>query len=434
MKRGFMNSRITWPILGLLIASLSGYVVAEEAEVRVQAWNGYNPFITSVFRHHEPSSVVIPEQQIPLRFFHDVHLREEIACEDCHEDVAESVRASDRNLPSGEMCSLCHALDEDDPKNAEPPAACETCHLGFDGTYTGDDPHEEPETVTYRPAPVVMPTANLKFNHKVHVDRNIPCASCHGEMEKIQVANSKNSLPVMGTCISCHTGEEAPDECSTCHLSGPSGRLVTEFPEGVMVPHGYYRNDGHDEDYLKDHAQVTKEEESYCASCHTPSYCVDCHNGVAKPTQIHPANWILIHPISAKKNSLECSSCHQEQSFCIDCHRRSGVVDLDPYRDTSVLQFHPEGWVNAAGSLPMASHHMFEAQRNIRACASCHEERTCLKCHSAKTDVGYGLTRARRINPHPPNFSERCKSMFSMNQRSCMKCHEPADPNLMGCR
>ena len=201
-----------------------------------------------------------------------------------------------------------------------------------------------------------------------------------------------------------------------------------------MVPHGYYRNDGHDADFLENHIQVTKEEQGFCESCHTPSFCVDCHNGSSKPVQIHPANWILIHPISARKNSLECSSCHQAQSFCLDCHRRSGVVDLDPYQDKSIRNFHPEGWVNGPGGPPGARHHMFEAQRNIRACASCHEERTCLKCHSAKSEVGYGLTRARRINPHPPNFTARCKSMFSLNERACMKCHEPADPNLFGCR
>ena len=425
---------MSWWLVGLLGIALSGAVVAEDSVIRYQSWSGYNPHITPVLRHHEPSPVVIPDQDIPLRFFHDVHLKEEIACEDCHGDVADSVRASDNNLPSGEVCNLCHMLDEDDPANADPPSACNTCHLEFDGTYTGDDPHEDPESALYRPAPVVIPTANLKFNHKVHVDHNIPCESCHGGLENIAVANNRNSLPVMGTCISCHTGVEAPDECSTCHLATPSGTLVTEFEQGQMVPHGYYRNDAHDDDFIKNHAQVTREEQAYCENCHTPDYCVDCHNGVAKPTQIHPANWILIHSISAKKNSLECASCHKQQDFCLDCHRRSGVVDLDPYKDTSVAGFHPEGWVNQPGTLPVATHHMFEAQRNIRACASCHEERTCLKCHSAKTEVGYGLTRARRLNPHPPNFVQRCKSMFSLNERSCMKCHEVADPNLMRCR
>ena len=421
--------------MGALVLTLGGFVVAEEAQVRVQAWDGYNPHITKVHRHHEPSPVVIPPQDIPIRFFHDVHLAEEIECEDCHEDIADSVRASDRNLPGGELCTLCHMIDEDDPEQAEPPAACETCHLQYDGSYTGDDPHESPETVMYKPAPLILPTANLKFNHKVHIDHEIPCANCHGNMDTIAVANHENSLPVMGTCITCHTGEEAPDECATCHLANASGRLVTQFEEGEMVPHGYYRNDGHDEDFLESHAQVAREDEAYCANCHAPDFCVDCHNGVAKPTQIHPANWILIHSISARKNSLECSSCHKQQDFCLDCHRRSGVVDLDPYQDKSVLAFHPKGWVNGPGSLPTATHHMFEAQRNIRACASCHEERTCLKCHSAQgSELGYGLTSARKINPHPPNFARRCKSMFSMNQRSCLKCHSPADPNLLGCR
>ncbi len=419
--------------VGLALAA--GFVIAEEPEgEKVQAWDGYNPHITETTRYHTPSPVLVPEQQIPLRFFHDKHIEQEMACEDCHEDVADSIRVDDRNLPGGEMCSLCHELDADEPAQADPPSACGTCHMGFDGTYSGDDPHESPEDVLYKPAPMVVPTANLKFNHKVHLDRNISCETCHGDLSQIQTASPDNSLPVMGTCLTCHTGQDASDACSTCHTNDASGRLVTQFPEGELVPHGYYRNDAHNENFLQSHQHTSAEEQQYCENCHKPSFCVDCHNGVAKPVKIHPANWILIHSISARKNSLECASCHQSQNFCIDCHRRSGIVDLDPYKDPTLLSFHPAGWVNSPGAPPTATHHMFEAQRNIRACASCHEERTCLKCHSAKTEVGYGLSRARRVNPHPPNFRSRCRSMISLNERACMKCHEPADPNLLGCR
>jgi hypothetical protein len=68
-------------------------------------------------------------------------------------------------------------------------------------------------------------------------------------------------------------------------------------------------------------------------------------------------------------------------------------------------------------------HHGFHAQRNIRQCASCHTENTCLTCHSTAT----GLSPGANINPHPPRFgrSFKCKQLRATNSRMCAKCHIP---------
>jgi hypothetical protein len=424
-----------WPLIralpilaAALLAIAAGYVAASDLGA---VWS--NPDITKIDRHHEPSAVIFPTQQIPLRFFHDKHLALEMECETCHEDIAGSVRASDRNIPGGQVCALCHDVADKDPAKAEPASACATCHLGYAASYSGTDPHDHPDSVADKPARMVIPDPNLKFNHKVHLDRKIACQTCHGDLSKIAVAAPGNALPVMGTCIDCHDGKQAPDACGTCHITDPSSRIVTELPQGKLKPHGHYRSDAHDDDFVRNHAHVARTDEGYCASCHQQSDCTDCHNGIVKPVQIHPANWILTHPTTARKSSLECTSCHMEQNFCLDCHTRTGISLGTQAQDTKVL-FHPEGWVNSPGQLPSGSHHMFQAQRNIRTCVSCHEERTCLECHSAKGEPGFGVGKARQVNPHPVDFRSRCKTMMKTNDRSCLKCHSPSDPDLLLCR
>jgi len=401
-------------------------------------------------RPFTPSSLIFPDQDIPLRFFHDKHLAEEIDCTTCHEPAEESVRSSDVLVPVGlegeEACTLCHDLEEG--AQADPPSACSTCHTdSYEPTFPeGVAPHES-DKVLNRPPAMHIPAPRIKMNHKIHVDKGIACTTCHGEMTDIQVATRDNSLPVMGKCMECHDGQQASSECRTCHMSRPDGRLVTTFGTQLLKPAGHYRMDAHDEHYLKTHAQTARGDEAYCSQCHEESYCLKCHNGVARPLKIHPNNWILIHPISARRNDPTCSSCHRAQTFCVNCHQRSGVADNHTYGPNGKSMgmgydkgrfgtFHPDGWVGA-GEKNMArgpNHHSFQAKRNIRACASCHVERTCAQCHAPQTNTG--LYTGRGISPHGPGFSKsrRCKALLRTNQRVCTKCHAKSDPLLNSCR
>jgi hypothetical protein len=148
---------------------------------------------------------------------------------------------------------------------------------------------------------------------------------------------------------------------------------------------------------------------------------VACHNGVSKPLKIHPNNWILTDPIASRKNSPDCSSCHKSQNFCNDCHTAMGVGGDDGIygRTSKKLNFHPEGWNDMTAGRGDPNHHAFQAQRNIRTCASCHTEATCLQCHAGQ---GIGLG----INPHPLGFKgANCVRMKRMNPRVCVKCHLP---------
>lgn len=412
------------------------------ASVSAQSWDGTNPDATVVDRHHTPSGVIFPDQRLPLRMLHGVHLKLGLQCVQCHEDAESSTRASDNLLPKGESCDMCHQLTEPDPGKLVPAAACSTCHLGAkDGALaTGVNPHEaKPGTLPREALPpsVHLPPPNLKFNHKVHVDRKIECTTCHGGMDGIGTATRDNALPVMGKCLECHDNKQAPSACGTCHVTTPDNLVVKDYPTGKLAPKGYYRSDNHGApDWVRAHEVAARADESYCAACHTKRECTECHNGILRPMSIHPANWVLLHPTTARKNSLECQSCHREQSFCLDCHQRSRLSDLSPNDNPGVL-VHPRGWVNniVGGEKPGPNHHKWQAQRNIRTCASCHQENTCVKCHSARDVPGFGVTpKFNKVNPHPADFATRCGTMLAANKGMCSKCHDPGDPHLARCR
>jgi hypothetical protein len=377
-----------------------------------------------VGRQHTPSPLLLPDQQLPLRFSHELHVSL-LECRDCHASVYGSVRARDVNLPPEATCFDCHdAAAAAAGAKTDPPASCDTCHPGYMPEWLPGADFHDTSKVREPPPPIVIPEPHIRFNHRVHVERGVTCETCHGDMSEVALATRDNALPVMETCIGCHDGKEASDACRTCHETQPDGRLRQDFPNGKLMPAGHYFMDAHDEDWLYSHRAVATLGDSKCESCHTQKYCLDCHNGVQKPLKVHPNNWINQHAIPARKNSPDCASCHRSQTYCVDCHTATKVTAYTRDRDGGARpSFHPEGWVTF-GRRGM-SHHAFEAQRNIRACASCHTEASCIACHAT---AGIGAN----INPHPPGWarSEACVRMRNKNERACYKCHQPMDPAM----
>ncbi len=381
---------------------------------------GTEKALAKVGRRHTPSPVVIPDQEIPVRFSHKSHIAEGATCLDCHGTVTKSIRASDNNLSAEETCFDCHDVEDD---TADPPAACDTCHPGYKGELPPGVERTQTHKAKVHPPTSNLPTPRLRFPHKIHLAKGASCNQCHAGVDKVDYAHRDNALPTMGTCLECHDGKKAPNECGTCHETLPDGRLRTDFPGGKLIPAGWYHADAHDDAWLKNHRNAAQQGDGYCANCHTAKYCTDCHNGVTKPLKIHPNNWIVQHPMQARRNSLDCQSCHRSQTFCVSCHESLKIGGDPEHRPTKRIQFHPTGW----SSLPRGpNHHAFQAQRNIRSCTSCHTERTCLTCHATNSRGGVGY------NPHPVGFvpSGRCTQLKSKNARVCTKCHAPGTPQL----
>jgi hypothetical protein len=367
------------------------------------------------------SPAIFPPQDLPLNFSHRTHIADHnVDCDECHEQAPSSQSSLDNLIPTEEACTDCHAIDRKDPNKAskagDAPAACVTCHPGFD---------EKTGFV----ARVNIPPPNIKFSHKAHIDRNVACSACHGDLVKegVDVA-TRAQLPAMATCLDCHRRTGAATRCSTCHLSEGGGLLKTDFASGALVPSGSLRGAAHTLSFRGNHKAAAQNDDEFCGSCHKRDFCVECHNGVVKPMDFHVGDYVSMHAVEARRNQPDCSSCHRRQTFCVGCHARSGVVAdgrgsefAEPLTGLEERRFHPVGWVGYGNGLSTQrgpKHHSFEAQRNIRSCASCHRETFCITCHSRQTG-------SFSINPHPRTWmgSRRCEALRKRAGRMCLRCH-----------
>lgn len=361
-----------------------------------------------------PGGPVYPVQEIRVRMDHALHLQAGMKCQQCHTRIEQSRLSSQNNLPTGEACDSCHG--DQHPRTAEGQTAhCADCHT-----------HVEDQRVT---ATTIFPAPNLEFSHQAHLARGTDCETCHGDMTKVGRATIAQ-LPKEDVCLTCHDGQQASDRCGTCHPTGNDGRLLTRIGTDAtapkLLPRGQSaRGAEHDLAFVQDHAGISKANPELCASCHDDSFCTDCHAGPVRPMRIHAADYLNSHPIDARANSQDCSSCHSLQTECRACHLRTGVTsegEEGAFGVGSPLRFHPADWSGPPGT-PQG--HALPAQRNISTCASCHTEDSCLACHATTGAARPGLN----VSPHGGGFagSARCSALESRNRRVCLKCHAPGD-------
>ncbi|GAC1575015.1 MAG: hypothetical protein NVS3B20_24880 [Polyangiales bacterium] len=285
---------------------------------------------------------------------------------------------------------------------------------------------------------MVIPTSNLKMNHKAHFDKGIKCEQCHGSVKQLELA-TRDQLPRMKGCFGCHQGTDAgaigakkkttgaKSECTTCHLTQRDGVLTTMFASGTLVPPRWLKNASHGADWIERHKKVAGADSGFCSTCHKEQECNDCHDGKVRPRSVHPNDWLNMHEISARFDAPKCQSCHSTQNFCTPCHTRAGVASSSPAGVASAVRFHPSAAIWSSQKRGMG-HHSYEAQKNITACVSCHVERDCVVCHGT---LGVGGSGA---SPHNASFVNKCASMFDKNPRPCFVCHTQGDKELKQCQ
>ena len=362
-------------------------------------------------RGTEWSPVVYPLQRLPLAFSHARHLGRGTPCAACHPDATTSRSAVDDLLPTEAACRACHPIDRAQPDlvvPGAPPVACRACHPAYAGGAIA--------RVHIAPPP-------LKFDHSAH--RATPCEGCHAEIRSVDLATTRQ-LPTMAACLRCHRDGAEERHCADCHLARLGGLIETRFEHGALVPAHDGLGDAHGPGFKDHHTQEARQVGATCTACHDRSECVACHQGVTKPMEFHPGNYALTHAVDARRGKPDCSACHRAQSFCVACHEREGLGTrgdtqfnpVDPAR-----AFHPPGWASAGAGLNL---HAREARRGITACASCHREDECLKCHSAQPG-------APRASPHPAGWrgSAQCRALDRGNRRMCLRCHVSRDE--LGC-
>jgi hypothetical protein len=134
----------------------------------------------------------------PIEFPHNTHIALEIGCETCHEGVTTGPVAG---LPSVRTCMICHeSIATDRPRIQQ---ITQMRDKGVDLAWSRVYGYSS--------------EAHVKFNHAPHIRRNVQCATCHGDLSQMTVAERVVDQN-MGFCVNCHNENQAPVDCMTCHF------------------------------------------------------------------------------------------------------------------------------------------------------------------------------------------------------------------------
>lgn len=158
---------------GLVTIVLFGTAVSVVAIAAVAVIVGRSPYSTAVY--------YTPEQPVP--FSHEHHVGAlGIDCRYCHTSVEQSSFAG---IPSTHLCMTCHSQIFTDQKMLAPVRQ---------SLMRGEPIHW---VRVYDLADFVY------FNHRVHVQNGIGCASCHGRVDKMPLMQQAKRLS-MEWCLACH--------------------------------------------------------------------------------------------------------------------------------------------------------------------------------------------------------------------------------------
>lgn len=152
-----------------------------------------------------------------VKFSHKLHLAQGLFCITCHGSAQTSSKASDGNLPSGQICLACH------------------------------DGAGAPRVELSGLAAIEPASRSFRFNHEFHLgmgnlapifaaaldsgkylghadgirrlDVEDACQACHRGLTETDLA-SKTNLPRMSDCLVCHDRVDNPFSCEKCHLDG----------------------------------------------------------------------------------------------------------------------------------------------------------------------------------------------------------------------
>jgi len=382
---------------------------------------------------------VHPPRPTPLHFDHAAH--PEIGCNTCHA-TSDTAGFMQVGRADPDRCLQCHGGDA--PSHLAQ-TSCEPCHgalpdapslAAADIARFPKPPSHDSSWVRNHPSAAAGGTCQVCHARQF-------CASCHpnaGAVAPIRAlpADDRVAALVRGrrpqypepethlrenwtlthgttaregiaTCANCHTRES----CYACHLEPSRVQVVRALPRherdaGPGVNLAGRRPPDHVPGFVNQHRTAAAGGDQRCARCHTPRFCTTCHDGPSAPT-FHANNFLERHSQAAFNQQNECASCHQTQAFCLACHRQTGRSQPNAPRDT---EYHNR--VNGGNWL---FGHSAPARRSIETCATCHEQRFCLQCHSPSQ--GWG------VSPHGPGFNP---DLGEKNPAMCRVCHLAGPP------
>ena len=374
-----------------------------------------------------------------IEFNHAYHIDSVgVACADCHTTATTSEKETISLLPTMETCYSCH--DQSSTK-------CEFCHTSSD-------------SATYQD---LVPTpSSVFFSHKEHAGSlKMKCETCHQGLDKVAYSKDDPSLfPKMVLCTTCH-GQIETNASGINNTSaksdtsqGAAGIVARVAPAGCeschknltdLVPASHRQADFMSQH--KDFVNVSGPQND-CKSCHTAATCQECHDAsnLAKdltPGQIyipftpslspitthdkltvqkvHSDNYRFTHSIDAKGRESNCYTCHDERTFCVNCHNsEANGVRIKPI-------WHDVGNFVTIGVGSGGGMHAQYARKDIESCASCHDvqgaDPVCITCHTDPDGI-----KGNDPRTHQPFYLHDVHGSWHSDPGAvCYTCH--TDPN-----
>ena len=225
--------------------------------------------------------------------------------------------------------------------------------------------HLKPGFTPVHLTPTAAPTqyAGIVFSHASHFRRKFSW-----RIGCTTCHSTDGSLPKMIDCVSCHDqSRRMPpraqmSNCRTCHADSREGPLPSDHTRNVKPAF-------HTETFRTHHAGEASVPDAKCFACHQnvtaaaqgTNQCTACHQ-VMRPAS-HTARWKDdLHGKYAALDRTACATCHR-QDYCSRCHNEL------PRSHYPLPLFK-----NGAHAVP--------AMLDQRACLTCHTyQNTCAYCH-----------------------------------------------------
>jgi len=373
-----------------------------------------------------------------IKFSHKVH-KDATDCESCHSAVKTSKSLSDRLMPNHDNCKDCHDVNDE--------KSCNTCHF--------DNVNE----------PLVQYKSGIIFNHSSHItQQKIKCETCHKGVYDVEYAeDAPHVFPAMETCYSCHNngiaagsttiGDTATNGTvaggiATSHIVASNACETCHISTADLKPQSHKSSS-----FIASHKFAASKFNANCIMCHDNASCQECHTSTTTITQhntskdfyqpyspsnsgtgtqlqqitrVHSLDYVYTHGIDAKGKTSECQSCHETESFCVNCHQGKegdySIRGIAPYS-------HRQSNFMVLGVGSGGGEHATLAKRDIESCASCHDvqggDPICISCHTDPDGI-------QGTNPktHTANYMRGVHGDWHNSRGSiCFNCHTGSSPS-----
>ena len=334
--------------------------------------------------------IVKDAKNIRVTFNHEVHIEQELKCTLCHKGLEkEGIGPGDAfpkmsvcfkchdNDTAPKTCSLCHKKEKvyfPHKLHLENDLGCEECHTDIKKSVTTDGGNDIPndkvcdnchEAKDKFGEVVKFPyKQTYQFNHKFHIEeQDLSCKDCHSALYTLnKITDQSKIVPKMDYCFECHDNSTATQYCMLCHLN-------------PTKPNDHYY------DWDNTHRRKANIDIQDCTSCHgNKAFCLNCHKGIKKPAKSHNSNFEVTHKYESRTSLKNCKACHSQKQ-CRSCHISMSISKGSATRYKTV---HPSGWTNQSSP----NFHKRKAKLRISACTGCHTKRDCIGCHNTTGGVG----------------------------------------------